>query len=156
MTTRDDFTAGEWETLRSAPWIAGILVVFADAHITGMAGEFRALWDALTMPGAAGAAQDLVAALVREMEEREDDEDSPPAGEDLDQAELLALIGSAARIVDTKCGPDEAAGYKAWISKAAQATADASKEGWFFGIGGDRVSEKEAAAMAEIETALGR
>jgi hypothetical protein len=156
MTTRDDFTTGEWETLRSAPWIAGLLVVFADAHITGMAGEFKALWDALRMPESAGAAQDLVAALVREMEEREDDEDSPAAGEDLDQAELLVLIGSAARIVDTKCGPDEAAGYKAWISQAAQATAEASREGWFFGVGGDRVSEKEETAMAEIEAALGR
>ncbi len=156
MTTSNDFAEDEWEILRAAPWAAGILVVYSDMHITGMVSEFRALWDSLKMPVGAGEAEELVASLVCGMQDSEDDEDSPRHDEDLDKDQLLGLIGEATRIVDARCDPGEAAGYKEWIAQAALATAEASREGWFLGIGGPSVSEKEAAAMAEIESALGR
>lgn len=154
MTTKDDLTPDEWEHLLTAPWVAGILVVFADTHITGMAGEFRALWQSLTVEPTGAA--DLMAELIADLQAREGDEDTPGGDEDLDKEELLALISAAAALVDTRCRPDEAAAYKDWIRNAATATAEASKESWFFGVGGERVSDKEKAAMAEIDTALGR
>ncbi len=156
MTASADFTDEESEILRAAPWAAGILVVYADTHITGMASEFQALWDALRMPPGTGEAEELVTSLVEGMTEREDDPDSPRHDEDLDKGELLDLITTAARLVDERCAPAEADGYKEWITRAARATAEASREGWFFGVGGPLVSEKEASAMAEIEHALGR
>ena len=156
MTTRDDFSDEEWEILRAAPWAAGILVVYADMHIVGMATEFQALWDSLKMPAGVGEAEHLVASLVEGMRDSEDDQDSPRHDEELGKEELLGLITEAADIVSARCTPGVAAGYKEWISGAAQATAEASREGPFFGIGGQRVSDKEAIAMAEIDTALGR
>ena len=156
MTTKDHFTPGDWERLLTAPWVAGILVVFADTHITGMAKEFQALWQSLTVEAPSGSAAGLVAELVQDMQGREADEDTPAGDEDLDKEELLDLITAAAKLVDVKCAPDEAAGYRQWIMAAARATAEASKESWFFGIGGERVSDKEEAAMAEIEQALDR
>ena len=156
MTTKDDFTPDEWERLLTAPWVAGLLIVFADTHITGMAGEFRALWQALTVDAPSDAPGDLLAELVADMEERDGDEDTPAGDEDLDKEELLALLASAADLIDARCRPDEATGYREWIRNAATATAEASKESWFFGIGGERVSSKEKDAMAEIDAALGR
>ena len=155
MTTKDDLTPDEWEHLLTAPWVAGILVVFADTHITGMAGEFRALWQSLTVEPT-GAGQGIMTELIADLQDRESDEDTPAGDEDLDKEELLALISAAADLVDTRCRPDEAAAYKDWIRNAATATAEASKESWFFGVGGERVSDKERTAMAEIDTALGR
>ncbi len=155
MTTSADFTTEEWEILRAAPWAAGILVVYSDMHITGMVAEFKALWQSLEMPAAAGEAEELVASLVGGMRDSEDDEDSPRHDEDLDKDELLGLIAAASKIVDERCPPGEATAYKEWIAGAARATAEASREGWLFGIGGPQVSEKEAAAMVEIGSALG-
>ena len=154
MTTKDDFTPGEWERLLTAPWVAGILVVFADTHITGMAKEFQALWQSLTVEAPSGSAVGLVAELIQDMQDRDADEDTPAGDEELDKAELLDLITAAAELVRVKCSPDEAAAYDEWIRNAARATAEASRESWFFGIGGERVSDKEQAAMAEIEQAL--
>lgn len=156
MTTRADFTDEESEILRAAPWAAGLLVVYADVHITGMVSEFQALWDSLRMPSGTGEAEEFVTSLVDAMTESEDDPDSPRHDEDLDKDELLDLITTAARLVDERCTRAEADGYREWITRAARATAEASREGWFFGVGGPLVSDREATAMAEIESALGR
>lgn len=156
MSAKEDFSPAQWENLLAAPRAAGLLVVFADTHITGMASEFRALWDSLTEGSPGGADPELVTALIADLRDRETDEDTPTDDEDLDQEALVALITAAAALVDAVCPADEAAGYKDWVIHAARATAEASRESWFFGIGGPRVSEKERDAMAEIEAALGR
>lgn len=50
--------------------------------------------------------------------------------------------------------PEAAAGVKQWLLDIAQSVAEADKEGSHFGIGGQRVTEKEQAALAEINTIL--
>jgi hypothetical protein len=50
--------------------------------------------------------------------------------------------------------PDESANYGTWVTGIAQAVAEAAKEGAFLGFGGKRVSEGEAALLAELHQAF--
>jgi hypothetical protein len=58
-------------------------------------------------------------------------------------------------ILDAKATPEEAAAFRQWILQAAQASADAAKEGGFMGIGATRVSEGEKAMIAKLGEVLG-
>ena len=51
--------------------------------------------------------------------------------------------------------PGELQAYKNTILSVAQASAEASKEGGFLGIGGTLVSKEEQAALDAIRAALG-
>jgi hypothetical protein len=77
--------------------------------------------------------------------------------------ELRAAASTPEQIMDLVKGgvaavarqsPGELAAYKAAIMSVAQATAEASKEGGFFGIGGTLVSEDEQSALDALEEAL--
>jgi hypothetical protein len=58
-------------------------------------------------------------------------------------------------VLAAKSTPDEAAGFKSWLVGIANKVAEASTEGGFFGIGGERVTQAEKQAIAELATALG-
>jgi hypothetical protein len=60
----------------------------------------------------------------------------------------------ATTLVQAMCSSKEAAGFKQWLVDVAQAVAAADKEGSHFGIGGVYISEKEQAALAEIDALL--
>jgi len=51
------------------------------------------------------------------------------------------------------CPPDEALGFKLWITGVAGASAKASSEGRVLGIGGDRVSTDEHESLDAIGAA---
>lgn len=51
--------------------------------------------------------------------------------------------------------PDEVAAYKAMILSTAQATAEATKEGGFLGMGGKQVSPEEQAVLDQLKKTLG-
>jgi hypothetical protein len=67
--------------------------------------------------------------------------------------DMIALIKAGAAAVAAK-SPAEVQSYKATILAVAQATAEASKEGGFLGIGGTLVSKDEQAALDAIKAAL--
>ncbi|MFW2332489.1 hypothetical protein [Ilumatobacter sp.] len=146
-TRRDDFADDEWGLLSAAPRIAGALIVLSDLHLTGMLGEFKALAVALTDRNADGADNELVRSLIDGMgAAADDDDDVPPA---------VALLQGAAALADAKATVDEAAGDRRWVLAAVRATAEARTESAVFGIGGERVSDDERAASADIAAALG-
>ncbi len=157
VTRRDDFADDEWGLLSAAPRIAGALIVLSDLHLTGMLGEFKALAVALTNRNADGADNELVRSLIDDMGDAVDDDDDDPESQDLDELReaAVALLQGAAALVDTKATADEAAGYRRWVLAAVRATAEARKESAVFGIGGERVSDDERAAVADIAAALG-
>jgi Bacterial protein of unknown function (DUF937) len=66
---------------------------------------------------------------------------------------LVDIVASGAKAVAAR-SPAEAAAYKATILKVAQATAEASKDGGFLGIGGTLVSSDEQSALDAIKAAL--
>jgi Bacterial protein of unknown function (DUF937) len=67
---------------------------------------------------------------------------------------LIEIVKTGAAAVAAK-SPAELQAYKNTILSVAQASAEASKEGGFFGIGGTLVSKDEQAALDAIKAALG-
>ena len=66
----------------------------------------------------------------------------------------LAELKQTAAILDAKA-PADAVAFKAWLGHIAQVVAEAGSEGGFLGFGGVKVSDKEKATLAEINTTLG-
>jgi len=81
----------------------------------------------------------------------------PPAGATAPQIQEAAaeILRRTSDLLAKKATPEEATEYKQWLVKVAQATAEASKEGGFLGVGGTLVSDQEKAALAAVNTALG-
>jgi hypothetical protein len=67
---------------------------------------------------------------------------------------LIEIVKAGAAAVAAK-SPGELQAYKNTILSVAQASAEASKEGGFLGIGGTLVSKDEQAALDAIKAALG-
>lgn len=154
MTTKADFSEEEWESLIAAPWIAGALIIGADFHLLGSPGEITAMAASAGSSEAAGEAQNLVTEMIADLDPQTEDDDSHDRDDEEWDAELLRLLANVASIVDRACTVGEANGYKHWVLNTAKATAEASTEGRFLGIGGERVSDKETAALDEIQSAL--
>lgn len=71
------------------------------------------------------------------------------------RAHTMTQITEVGALLDSKADAGEAAEFKQWVLGIGEAVASAAKEGGFFGIGGEEVSEGEVEALASIRTALG-
>lgn len=70
--------------------------------------------------------------------------------------EAMIVLGRVVDLVDSKATPEEAAGYKGWLLRIAQAVAEAGKEDQgFLGRGGVLVNDAERSAIESIATTLG-
>ena len=67
---------------------------------------------------------------------------------------MLAELTAVQEIVAARAASDEAAAFGRWLVAAAQAAADAPKEGRFIGIGAERVSEREQGMLARVRNAV--
>lgn len=151
VAVRDTYTEAGWNAIKGAPLAAMAMVAAASpSKGTGAAAEFAAAAGAisqaasdanpaslLNMAFSGGPSQDEIDAIVGR----------------IDVANPLELIKTGISQV-SQGSPDEVAAYKATILNAAQATAEASKEGGFLGIGGTQVSVEEQAVLDKIKAAL--
>ena len=159
MTTKTDFNAEEWTLLlQSLTYVTGY-VITADMSVMGALKEMKAMGKAVEQQSAPPAAQELVSSLVSDLKEKSDNKESvaaPEVKED-DEAREVMLQGvqNAADVLDAKCSPEEANGFKLWLLDIADAVAKADKEGSHFGIGGIQVTEKEKTALTELRSRLG-
>ena len=69
--------------------------------------------------------------------------------------QVVKELATVNGILDAKATPQEAASFRLWLVQAAEGTAEAAKEGGFFGIGATQVSKGESAMLEEIRTILG-
>jgi hypothetical protein len=142
MTDKSAFSDDEWELLREAPATAGLLVLTAEGG-----GTFRetfalakAYTDARKQHGESQLLDELVAA-------------GPKSGgrfhstDELHQRGVEQLQG-AASLLKAKATPEEAQDYRAFVATLAERVAEAHKEG------GQEVSERERAALGEIDANL--
>ena len=58
-------------------------------------------------------------------------------------------------LVTAKATPEEAEAFRRWLVAAAQATADAAKEGGFLGFGAEQVSAGEQRMLDQVRAAVG-
>jgi hypothetical protein len=68
--------------------------------------------------------------------------------------EILDELRDVNRIVSEKASPEDAAAFRAWLIDAAQAAANAAKEGGFMGWHAERVSAGEQRMLDSLREAL--
>ena len=67
----------------------------------------------------------------------------------------LGKITEAVDLLASKADPAEVDAYRAFAITAAQRAAEADKSGGFLGVGGERVTDAERTALADVASALG-
>lgn len=148
MTTKNDFDPDEWELLGTMPWIAGFLVVVSDPSWR-VIGEIKAMAEAVAADQSDGPAGGLISELIRDTEA-----DAPEPDDESSTEDMLEALQEGAALIGDRCSVQEAEHLRRWVLAVARATAEARREGGVLGIGAQRVSDKEHAALKQIESAL--
>jgi ABC-type Fe3+ transport system substrate-binding protein len=157
MTTKSDYTDEEWAALRRAPLVAGMAISLADpGGPIELTKETMASIKAMSNPGS--DAELLVAvsqdAMAMAQEHHNPIGDFKPKGTTAGQ-EILDEVRRVNAILTAKATPEEAEAFRAWMMTAAQAAADAAKEGGFMGFHAVRVSEGEKKMLEQLRAAFG-
>ncbi|HEY5893865.1 MAG TPA: hypothetical protein VIT91_11595 [Chthoniobacterales bacterium] len=157
------FSPEDWALIRSAPLLAGLLITLSDVR-SGLFGSIKegfAPSMAIAEAGA-GSTNPIITAVVASIKEMVAKRESlrPPItimGKKPEEvkAEVMAQLAKIPAILDGKVTADQAEGYKSWLVAIAGKVANAATEGGFFGIGGEKVSAAETAAINELATSLG-
>lgn len=158
MTSKYQYTADEWDMLLTAPAAVTTFISTADIKLVGMIKEIRAAAKAIEKIKPEAPAKDLVDSIVTDLQQRAEADDSPSLpqvaeGEDPREPARIAL-DQLGTLLDQKSTSAEAAAFKNWLLAIGQAVAEAAKEGGFLGIGGERVSDAEKDALAEMKSLL--
>jgi hypothetical protein len=155
-----DYTTEELQTIVKAPLLTGLSVALVDLGIISTAIEAAALSKQI-----AGSAQKypnnsiIQAAFSEEtlksgkvkLEKPEVKPEDVESGAIIESA--IAASNDAIQIVEGKATAEEVTQYKQFIYDSAVAVAEAAGSG-LFGSGAVKVSEKEAAALGRLKTAL--
>ncbi len=160
MTSKADFTDEEWTRLKRAPFVAGMAISLADPG-----GPIEAFKEtAATLKTVLGDAEgggrgELVTAIARDVEAEARAHKSPLAGFKPSKGatagvEILDELGAVNRLVTEKATADDAAAVRRWLQAAAQAAADAAKEGGFMGFHAQRVSAGEQEMLDRLGEVL--
>lgn len=156
MTDKAAFSEEEWTRLKRAPFVAGMAISFADpGGPIELAKETAA---ALRTVVNAGDRGEFVGAIAREAEADARTHQNPlkdfkPRGA-LAANEILEELKAVNAIVSEKATSEEAEAYRAWLRDAARESAEAAKEGGFFGFHAVRVSEGEQRMLEKLDEAL--
>jgi hypothetical protein len=149
MTGKADFSPEEWEVVLKGPPSAGMIVITAQRG-----GTFR---ESFSMAKSYGEARkqhgdsellDEIASTKPEI-----DRTRYHSPEELKEHGLQHLR-EAVELLERKATPEDVDEYRRFVLALANRVADAHKEG-FLGLSGERVSEAERAAVAEVAEALG-
>jgi len=148
---RDKYTDAGWSAIKGAPLAAMAMVAAASpSKGSGAAAEFAAASGAIAQTASNADPVSLLSMAFS----------GGPSQDEIDA--IVGRAGAANPIELIKAGieqvaqgnPGEVAAYKAMILNSAQATAEASKEGGFLGIGGQQVSPAEQAVLDQLKAAL--
>jgi transcription antitermination factor NusG len=157
MTTKADYTEDEWAALRRAPTVAGFAISFADPG-----GPIELTKESVAAMRAAGAPpteDELLVAVSQDALAQQQQRHNVMKELDLKAAtvrdQVVDELKRVNEILEAKATPEEAAAFREWLLQAAQASAEAAKEGGFLGIGATRVSEGEKAMLAKLREVLG-
>src|SRR5687767_11286597 len=160
MAKKADFTSEEWQLILSMPQVASLYLALASpSGPLGLAQEMIASTKGIVEAFKSSSGNELidaVAADIREKAEKRERIESPlKTSRDPNEmkSHCLQTCRDVAALLSQKA-PADAQAYKQWVYQSAQNSANAAKEGGVFGIGGERVSEAETAALKEIAMAL--
>ena len=158
VTTKNDFTEEEWHRLVRAPMVAGMAISLADPG-----GPIEATKETMaTMKSATNppSHEQLLAEVALEIQAMVQQRHNPLKGYKPTAAgsspgdQVLEELRAVQAIAKAKAEPDEAAAFGRWLVTAAQAAADAAKEGGFLGFGAEQVSDREQAMLDQVRAAV--
>ena len=157
MTTKADFPEADWARVVRAPFVAGMAITLADpgGPIEAAKESMATLKNATNPP----SREQLLAEVALEIQAMAQQRHNPlsgfkPAKDGNPGEAVLEELQAVQAIVAAKSTPDETAAFGRWLVAAAQAAADAAKEGGFMGFGAERVSEREQAMLDRVRTAV--
>jgi len=150
LTTKAEFDAQEWQTVLEGPALAGMIVVTAQRG--GTIRESVAMAKVYVEAQKEHAGVDLLAEIATKPPQLEAREFK--SAEQL-RTEGLERIRNAVAILEPKATAEEVDAYKRFALTVAERAAEADKSGGFLGVGGERVSDTESAALDELASTLG-
>jgi hypothetical protein len=154
MTSKQDFTDEEWTQVRRAPLVAGVAISLADpGGPIEVAKETAATLRSATLPP---SQEELLAAVAFDVQALARQRQNPlgdfrPTG----GQQILEELRAVNELVTAKATPQEVEAFRRWLVAAAQAAADAGKEGGFLGFGAERVSAGEQRMLDQVRAAVG-
>ena len=155
MTTKAEFDAEQWSRIAAGPFVAGLTVIAADRG--GTVRETVAMAKVIAEEQQGGENPELVTQVLQERPNPQSilgEEGEKPTAEDL-PVRAEQLLREALAILETKATPEEAEAYKRVCLEIAQRVAERTKSGGVLGIGGERVSGDEQAAIDRLRSTLG-
>jgi hypothetical protein len=156
VTTKSDFTEEEWNRVRRAPLVAGLAVSLADpgGPIEAAKESMATLKNATNPPSREQLLSDVALDIQGMGQARQNPlKGFKPEGPNPGEGVLAELRGVVA-IVRAKASPEEATAFSGWLVTAAQAAADAAKDGGFLGFGAQQVSDREQAMIDKVKDAV--
>jgi hypothetical protein len=154
MTSKQDFTDQEWTRIRRAPLVAGVAISLADpGGPIEVAKESVATLRSATLPP---SQEELLASVALDVQALAQHKQNPLGDfKPRSGQQVLEELREVNELVTAKATPEEAAAFRRWLLAAAQAAADAGKEGGFLGFGGEQVSAGEQRMLDQVRAALG-
>jgi hypothetical protein len=160
MTSKADFTEEEWTRLKRAPFVAGMAISLADPGgpieaLKETSATLRTVLDAAEQ----GGRGELVDEIARDVSGDARKRKSPLAGFKPGKGatagvDILDELRGVNGILSDKASPEDAEAAREWLMTAAQAAADAAKEGGFLGFRAERVSEGEQRMLDSLREVL--
>ncbi len=153
MTTKSDFDPEEWARIVRAPMVAGLAITLADpGGPIEAAKETMATMRSATNPPSREQLLSEVALDVQEMVQHKENplKGYRPTGDQPTGDLVLAELRAVHDLVAAKASSEESAAFGAWLVSAAQAAAEAAREGGFLGFHAVRVSEREQAMIDRV------
>jgi hypothetical protein len=158
VTTKGDFTEDEWTRIVRAPMVAGMALSLADpgGPIEATKETMAALRSATSPP----SREQLLAEVALDLQSMTQQRHNPLSGYKPGSGgepgeQVLEELGDVQAIVVAKATSEEAAAFASWLVTAAQAAADAAKEGGFLGFGAEQVSEREQHMLDRVRAVVG-
>ena len=154
MTSRQDFTEQEWTRIRRAPLVAGVAISLADpGGPIELAKETMASLRSATLPP---SQEELLASVALDVQALAQHKQNPLGDfKPRSGQQVLEELRGVNELVTAKATPEEAEAFGRWLVAAAQAAADAAKEGGFMGFGAEQVSAGEKQMLDQVRAALG-
>jgi hypothetical protein len=157
MTTKSAFTEHEWSRIVRAPMMAGLAITVADpgGPIEAAKESMGAIRTTMNPP----SREQLLTEVALEVQAMGQQHNNPlrgykPTGDRSVGDQVIEELQAVQEIVAAKATPDEAAAFGSWLIAAAQAAADAAKEGGFMGFHAQQVSEREQTMLDRVRTAV--
>jgi hypothetical protein len=154
MTSRKDFTDQEWTRIQRAPLVAGVAISLADpGGPIEVAKETMATLRSATLPPARRSCWRRWPWMSRHWRSQKQNplgDFKPTSGQ-----QVLEEFREVNELVTAKATPQEVEAFRRWLVAAAQAAADAGKEGGFLGFGAEQVSAGEQRMLEQVRAVLG-